>query len=342
MIITKERLMNVCQSFIIKEINQDKSISGAFLTGSMLSDDPFLNGSTDIDLYLVHNNKCVFKREIVQISPEITFDIYNVSYETFEHPRDLRLNPWLGSDICYRPILLYEKSHWFELMQSSVEANFFLPDLIIKRAHAYSYEARKIWNFLNENENINNGEYSHLYYEIIKNSVNSLFVLSGKPSSNRRIIYDLEEKTKKISFENICGEIYRLLIGDKDPEPYFQYYYNAWCYYIDYFGKSGLGNIYTEYNLARKDYFTKPVEYFWQKQLIISLWIMGKTWSDISYIMKSYENEFFISFGMITKTNIEFRIDRLKQLDYVLDLIDKYLDKWSLDHGIEDTTKIIL
>ena len=65
---TRDRLQNITQTFINKRLRSDHSIICIYLVGSMLKEDPFINGSADVDLVVVHDIPVENSREIISIS----------------------------------------------------------------------------------------------------------------------------------------------------------------------------------------------------------------------------------------------------------------------------------
>lgn len=125
--ITKDRLVRLSESYIAKYAKNDRSIMCVYMDGSLLSDEPFIDGTTDVDLTIVHDRHIETAREIVAIAPDASFDLLHIGRDKFENTRALRTDPWLGSSLCFDPVVLLGKGHWFEFVLASVEASFFLP-----------------------------------------------------------------------------------------------------------------------------------------------------------------------------------------------------------------------
>ena len=74
--LTRERLLNLTNSYLTKIVRKDPNIICIYLTGSMLNEDPFIGGTTDVDLVIVHNHPRDIPRQIVPITEEATLDIH--------------------------------------------------------------------------------------------------------------------------------------------------------------------------------------------------------------------------------------------------------------------------
>ena len=53
--LTKEKLLRLSDSYIAQRSRKDRSIVCAYLTGSLLRDYPFINGTTDVDIIMIHS-----------------------------------------------------------------------------------------------------------------------------------------------------------------------------------------------------------------------------------------------------------------------------------------------
>jgi hypothetical protein len=68
----------------------------AYLTGSLIYDQPQLGGITDIDMVYIHTADIPCAREIIPVTDEIQLDIAHYSQAMFNQPRQLRSDAWLG------------------------------------------------------------------------------------------------------------------------------------------------------------------------------------------------------------------------------------------------------
>ena len=144
--VTRESLIRIAKETAQERSYNNKEIIAAYLTGSLLTDDPLLGGVTDIDLVLVTANNPPMRREIVALTPDFHLDISFRAKAEYNPPRELRVNPWLGYEI-YDPMLLYESQHFFEFTQAAVRAGFEFrePALMLQRCRTLLDHGRKIW-----------------------------------------------------------------------------------------------------------------------------------------------------------------------------------------------------
>jgi hypothetical protein len=55
--ITREKLLKFAQNFVEQQIFFKKRAVCIYLTGSLLSDEPLLGGTTDVDLIYIHDSE---------------------------------------------------------------------------------------------------------------------------------------------------------------------------------------------------------------------------------------------------------------------------------------------
>ena len=120
-VLSRYCLMN---SYLTKIVRKDPNIICIYLTGSMLNEDPFIGGTTDVDLVIVHNHPRDIPRQIVPITEEATLDIQFFQQAYYTPQRKIRLDPWVGPALCFDPVLLYGKGHWFKFTQAAIKAGF--------------------------------------------------------------------------------------------------------------------------------------------------------------------------------------------------------------------------
>jgi Nucleotidyltransferase domain. len=68
--ITRELLVKFAREYVAKKTRPSNDIVAVYLTGSVLTEDPLIGGSTDIDLVVVHKENPLFEREVQRISYE--------------------------------------------------------------------------------------------------------------------------------------------------------------------------------------------------------------------------------------------------------------------------------
>lgn len=330
--ITKERLLTLTQMYLNKLVRSDHSVVCVYLVGSMLEEDPFINGTTDVDLVIVHNVPVSENREIVAISPEATLDIHHIEQNTYSPPRKIRKDPWVGSSLCFDPIVLYGTGHWFEFAQASVEAGFFQPEAVIYRSRLFSNAAREKFSSLGTTMQ-QGGNYTAAYLKTIENAANAVATLVGKPLTDRTMFKQFKAIADNLDEPELMADLHALLLGNRDISPYYEYFFNAWKYYIEFFGNNPVSHSMMKLNASRLLYYMRPVEWYWNEHLTSSIWLMAKTWSSIANYIQLDDNEYYNSFLTMLEISPHFFVQRHDQLEALLEKVEDVQEKWGREKG---------
>lgn len=341
--ITKEKLIKLSENYIQQRSRKDRSIVCAYLTGSLLRDYPFINGTTDVDIIMIHSDLQQAYREISGISEEATFDIYHYPRNYFANPRNLRTDPWVGSSLCFDPVVLFGKGHWYEFVLSSVEAQFFLPENSMQRSLVFNREAHMYYSKLQRLVNTPyDVTYVFNYILCIENAINSVACLNKKPLTMRHFLQDFIECCNELNSVNLIPETISLITENNSLDQYYQYYSQFWNYYFDYFSGYVRADFFPEYGKVRLPYYQKAVEAFWEAHLPSAVWIMLNTWTHIFSAMNMEQNEAFHSFLGMNGLTPQQGPKRMEEIDHFLEMIDDTIDSWGKSHGLEDGTAIYL
>lgn len=331
--LTRERLLNLTNSYLTKIIRKDPNVVCIYLTGSMLQEDPFINGTTDVDLVIVHNHARDIPRQIVPVTEEATLDIQFFQQAYYTPQRKIRLDPWVGPALCFDPHLLYGKGHWFEFTQAAIEAGFFRPENVLVRSRAFFAKAYESYRELTTNRSITPARYLLNYLRTIENICNSIASLSAHPLTDRRIIKDFKGVSEAVALENLVPLLNELFISENDLHPYYDYFAKSWAYYLEQFGKSDLAKQLPKYHAFRFKYYADAVEHYWEDHILSALWIMIKTWSVVVEWCGLHGNQHFDSFLNAVQIGPNFAAERENQLLAFLDQADEGIEKWGSENG---------
>ena len=341
--LTKDKLLRLSDSYLQQRARKDHSIVCAYLTGSLLREYPFINGSTDVDIIMIHSDIPQAYREVTGISEDATFDIYHYPRSYFSNPRNLRTDPWIGSSLCFDPIVLFGKDHWYEFVLSSVEASFFLPENTLQRSLVFNHEAHKYFSQLQKLVNTQyEVTYAFNYVLTIENAVNSIACLSKQPLTMRHFLQDFIECCDDLNCTNLIGETISLITENNNLDQYYQYYTQFWNYYFDYFSNYARADFFPEYGKFRLPYYQKAVEAYWETHLPSAVWIMLNTWIHIFSAMNMEQNESFHSFLGMNGLTPQQGVKRIEELDHFLEIVDDTIDDWGKSHGLTDGPSIYI
>ncbi len=184
--VNRESLLRIAKETAIQRARADRAIIAVYLTGSLLSEDPFLGGAADIDLVFVHENEPAFRSEIIPLTGEVHLDITHRSRRVYDRPRRLRTDPWLGPEM-WNPLLLHDSRHFFEFVQAGVRDRFHEPANVLHRARSNANHARQIWGGLQSSPDPSPTGLLH-YLEAVNHAANAIAVLNGPPLAERRFL----------------------------------------------------------------------------------------------------------------------------------------------------------
>lgn len=331
--LTRERLLNLTNSYLTKIVRKDPNVIAIYMTGSMLEEDPFLNGTTDVDLVFVHNHTRDIQRQIVPITEDATLDIHFFQQSYYSPQRKIRLDPWVGPGLCFDPVLLYGKSHWFEFTQAAIEGAFFQPNYVLQRSRSFFGQAYESWTELSRNRNLTQARYILNYLRMVENACNSIASLSAHPLTDRRILKQFKTVCENVKMDHLVPMANQLFIGENDLQPYYDYFAKSWRYYLEEFGKSDLGNQIPKYHAFRLNYYANAVEYYWEEHLISAVWLMLKTWSTVVEWCGLHGNPHYESFLNALQIGTNFTQNREEQLREFIDTVDEGIEKWGVENG---------
>jgi hypothetical protein len=184
--VTRETLLRIARETAQKRALSDPELVAAYLTGSLLTPDPFLGAATDVDIVLVHAEGPKVRREIIPLTPEVHLDIVHVSSRAYDNPKELRVHPTLGPEL-YNPIWLYENRHFLEFVQAAVRTKFNDPVNVLERARRNSQEARRVWLEMQTHPSAG-PDGVRQYLQAVAHAADAVAVLNGAPLAERRFL----------------------------------------------------------------------------------------------------------------------------------------------------------
>ena len=209
--ITNTMLHNFAKDTVAQRVRSEPDLHAAYLSGSLLSDNPLLGGSTDIDLVLVHKYQAPVDREVQLLAPEVSLDIFHKTKNEYDEHRQFRQDPWRGYPLTHNHILLFDTDHWLEFIQSSVSAHFHHSENVLARVHKLSNAARDQWFSLLRNPAQTYLEWLNRYMEILSLAANAIAGLIGPPLTRRRFLITFKNYAEALGVPKIVLGMYGLL-----------------------------------------------------------------------------------------------------------------------------------
>ena len=207
--ITREFLLRIAKETVQKRIHSDPGLVAAYLTGSLLTENPFLGGATDIDLVFIHTGEIKLHREIVPLTPEIHLDIRHDARVEYEKPKELRVHPFLGPEL-YNPMSLHATQHFFEFVQAGVRDKYHEPASVLARSRRLAEASRQIWSEL-QTIQASGVELVLIYLKAVHLAANSIALLSGGPLPERRLLLQLPQRAEAVGVPDLAAMVFGLL-----------------------------------------------------------------------------------------------------------------------------------
>lgn len=333
--ITREKLYKFAKTYVNQQLMMKRRPVCIYLTGSLLEEDPFLGGATDIDLIYVHDFEQPVKREIIQVTDAVHLDIAHLSQDVFHQPRQLRTDSWLGSYLCYNPRVLHDTQHWFEFTQASVCAQFDLPGNIIERARPMAETARQIWMTLSGSRSSTDTQNTLSYLQALELAANAIACLSGPPLTERRFLLHFPKRAQAIDRPGLAAGLIDLILASEDQlEKDLPEFVESWKAGLVAAGKTT--NCPPHLQPPRLQYYSRAVEALWEQLPAAALWIILRTWTAAACLLGPASpvaqtcDETLRQFNL-AGDQIETRLDTL---DAYLDNVEEVLDQWAEKMGL--------
>jgi hypothetical protein len=211
--ITRETLLRIARETAQKQALSDPGLVAAYLTGSLRTDTPFLGGTTDVDIVLVHQDTPAVRRESQAITPDFSLDITHTPRSEYDKPKELRLHPWLGPEL-YDPLPLYTgQQHFFEFVQASVRDKYNDPSNVAARAHRNAEHARQLWSELLTRQD-DWPPIIRTYLKSVNHAANAIAILTGAPLAERRFLLQFPERAQAAGVPELADALPLLLGAD--------------------------------------------------------------------------------------------------------------------------------
>jgi hypothetical protein len=331
--ITKESLLRVARENVSQRIHSRPDLVAAYLTGSLLKDEPLLGNTTDIDLVFVHPFQPSVRREVVALTPEIHLDIKFNPRSEYEPPRELRLNPWLGPEM-YNPIRLYDGQHFFDFIQAGVREKYDDPINAHGRANLNAKHARQMWGDLQAKQD-DSPKTMLFYLKSVNHAANAIAVIKDSPLSERRFLLEFSGCASSAGNADMTEYLYVLLGADQADKNSLEAYLPAWEKDFLEAGKSPSANV--SLHPARLSYYRQGFESLLAGEKPLSvLWPLIHTWSQAAESLPENERTAWASccqeLGLL-QDGLE---SRLQKLDRFLDEVEKILDNMAVSNGLTE------
>ena len=325
--ITDDLLHKFARDAIKTRTRSEPDIHAAYLTGSILTDDPLLGGTTDIDLILVHRYQIPVERETEAVTPEISLDIQHVLKDSFEPHRQLRQDPWLGYPLTRSNALLYDTNHWLEFIQAGVSAGFQSPENVLARSNALLESARQKWLGLLKSAPDSHAVWMQHYLSTLGLAANAVVGLIGSPLATRRFLLKFREQTLALGAPGILANFIGLL-GNLDVTA------EQLATWIDAFDAEFIRSTGLQLPVAlapcRQAYYLHGIQALAASDTPESaIWPLLKTWTSLSAIPGTQPSPAWNDCLDALQLNKEHLDQKAEGLDAFLDNVEMTLETWA-------------
>jgi len=332
--ITRDLLLSTARDTIKRYTFGVHDLVCAYITGSLVHDDPLIGGTTDIDLVYVHAIDTPVDREIIPVTDDFHLDIAHFLETKFSQPRDLRTDPWLGSFICHYPIPIYDDGHWFEYTQAGVFAHFYDPVNMYERVKIFSEKARGGWLDLQSRQDTFTSQSLLVYLEVIMSAANAIACLSSVPLTERRFLLDFPDRVQGLNMPGLYSGLTDLIVPEEPIEPDWESWLADWR--TEFAVLQGRPDALIKYGKGRMPYYEQAIEGLKTDNQVAALWILLWTWTEISTLLNrgSSDNLPFRDFCESLMLGAEHFSGRVASLDAYLDVTEETIERWADHNGV--------
>jgi hypothetical protein len=332
--ITKELLHKFAEGTVKNRLRSEPDLHAAYITGSLLRDEPLLGGTTDIDLVFVHKYQAPLEREIDSLTKEISLDIIHTVKEDYDQHRQLRKDPWIGYPLTHYHIVLFDTDHWLEFIQASINAEFHRPDNVLARVNGLLNSARENWFSLIQSPSVNHLQWVDHYLSILALAADAVIGLIAPPLTTRRFMVDLEEQASRLGAPKLYLGVKHLLGLSED----LSYQFGDWlpALDIDFDHLVSTADVPVHLSPCRKDYYLNAIQSLAESgQPEHAMWPLLRIWLDIQLASPkplpsggAFDN--LLSAIYLSEKDARQKTDAL---DAYLDNIEILTEDWSENYG---------
>jgi hypothetical protein len=332
--ITRDILLKAARTAVTQRTMYNHHVICIYLTGSLLMEEPLLGGTTDIDLFFIHDSDQPVQREVEKITDEIHLDIAHLSQAVFHQPRSLRADPWIGPFLCQNPVVLHDQQHWFEFTQASVCSQFNQPENALLRARPMADEARNLWMSLHLGGATNEVERVSMYLKALERAGNTIATLTGSPLTERRFFLLLPERAQMLGRPGLAAGLADLISGDPVSDETWKTWFANWNATL----KSIQGGpaVPAPLQPCRLSYYTHAADALFSHVPAAAIWLLLRTWTkslSSSTTPAALPPEFEDVLRTLGLDEAHFD-DRLANLDAYLDQLEESIEVWSRENGV--------
>ena len=348
--ITPDILHKIARDTVQQRSHSERDLLAVYLQGSLLTNEPLLGGTADIDLFFIHNEAVSQEREIVRLTDDVHLDIAHHPRSLYRQARELRVHPWLGPGI-YGCRVLYDPQHFMDFTQASVRGQFNFPENVIGRVRSQADHARQMWLALEGDKPASVLDTLTLYLRAVGHAANAIASLSGPPLPERRFLLRFPERARAAGHLGLYNGLIGLLGAPNVSVEALQSWMPSW--------KAAFESLPDEtrparFHICRLNYYLHAFEAMVkgdQPQAV--LWPLLETWTQLVRLLedgqRSEKEGILVEGGPGVGEHLaawqaamdhlslsgESSTMRIAALDAYLDGVEEILENWAKQAGIE-------
>lgn len=333
--ITQELLNKIARDTVKSRKRSEPDIMAAYLVGSVLTNEPLLGGTTDIDLILVHKYQVTVEREAVPVTRDISLDILHKRKDDFNHHRKLREDPWLGYPLTYNHILLADTDHWLEFIQAGVTADFHRSDNVLVRVKGFLDSARDGWFALNQNDFPDHATWLQQYFSILTLAANAVAGLIGPPLTKRRFILSFTERIETLGIPKLQAGLFGLLGITNKLEKSFPKWLDTLQSNLSKLAELPSASV--ELAPCRHAYYLSSIRAMAESgNFEAALWPLIDIWLSVRRTISDPDNDAKVWKDCLQTLQLveENQSQKTEALDSFLDTIEQVIEEWEEIYGI--------
>lgn len=331
--ITRDLLISLARDNAAKFAAKDRSLVCVYLVGSLLREDSFLGGVTDIDLVCVHDKDIQPSREILRVNAEVHFDITHLPQSRFEDTRSLRQDPWIGGSFDQSPMALRDATHWFDFTRASVTGAFWKPNFVLDRINTFAVRARQTWQQIADEALPQGMKRTEAYLQTLSDTANAVACFSGSPLTTRRLLLEIPEKAEQVNLPELTPNLVSLFTNDAFTEENWATWIPQWLGSFD--ALKTIKEAPLDVVPTRRNYYEKAADVFSDDHPAAALWIMLRTWTTMAAVLPKSEAPYKEWQTMIKTLGLDSRglHDRIQPLDELIESVEVAIEAWRGENG---------
>jgi predicted nucleotidyltransferase len=325
--ITRDLLLNIAEDTAAERAKQDSSIVAVYLYGSVLpGTEPLLGGTADIDLVFIHEDYDR-QREIIRLTEDVNLDIEHHAKETYQPPKDLRLNAELGSMV-FSGKPLYDPDHFIDFVQAAVRGMFWEHGNILMRSGNMLQAARRTWLRFHNSPPEFGPEQVTAYLQALEDVANAVVCLSGMPQGDRRFFLNFPQRAEAVGEPGLYPGLVGLLTGGMEIDGAVKDWLPDWE--ADFVTINVSYDVPPSLHKHRQAYYRRGFDALLNSdQPEAVAWPFMRTWTEMAMTMPSQTQSWRAACEELGLVGPDFE-QRLAGLDAYIDRVEELLENWQV------------